>query len=77
MWCARPATSTTTAGCVPTVVVDTARPVKVDPTIVKRLDRSDGGGAPAKLMPGKYTLHVGQLVSDVEAGPPARIPWEL
>ncbi len=50
--------------------------LKVDPTIVKRLDRSDGG-APPRLTQGKYTLHVAQLVSDVEAGPPVRVTWEL
>lgn len=31
--------------------------------------------APARLAPGTYTLHVGQLLIDVEAGAPARLPW--
>lgn len=44
--------------------------------IVKRLSPPcpDGGRcAPAELEPGAYVLHLGQLVVDVEAGPPARV----
>jgi hypothetical protein len=40
---------------------------------------SDGGGGcaptPAKLAPGSYVLHIGQLVSDVQTGLPARITF--
>jgi hypothetical protein len=49
-------------------------------TIVKRIaPKCDDGGtcAPAKLPPGKYGLHVGQLVVDVEVGAPARVDWTV
>jgi hypothetical protein len=64
----------------------------VTPTAVRRVapacadggsdGRSDGGvggGAcsPGRLPNGRYTLYVGELLTDVEAGPPARVPWEL
>lgn len=57
--------------------------VNVTPKITRRIAPAcpaDGNGsgeggacAPPKLPKGRYTLHVGQLVTDVEAGPPARI----
>ena len=31
----------------------------------------------ARLPKGRYVLHVGELLTDVEAGPPARVSWEL
>jgi hypothetical protein len=38
----------------------------------------DGGScAPKRLASGRYALHVGELLSDVEAGPPARVMWTL
>jgi hypothetical protein len=54
--------------------------VVVSTNITKRIAPScDDGGtcAPARLPPGKYTLHIGQLVCDVPGGPPARIPWTV
>lgn len=58
----------------------TAR-IAIDPKVVRRVDRKvvDGGAppAPARLAPGKWTLHVGQLVTDVETGEPATIAWEI
>ncbi len=48
--------------------------------IVKRIAPAcDDGGtcAPPKLPPGKYGLHVGQLVVDVEVGAPARVEWSV
>lgn len=52
--------------------------VVVGTTVVRRLDPPCDAGtcAPARLPGGKYTLHVGQLVSDVETGAPARVEWE-
>ena len=39
----------------------------------------DGGrrARPSRLAKGRYTLHVGELLTDVEAGPPARVTWDL
>lgn len=54
--------------------------VRISPRIVRRLAPScpDGGTcAPARLAPGPYTLHLGELLLDVEAGPPARLPWTV
>jgi hypothetical protein len=36
-----------------------------------------GSCAPPKLAPGKYVLHVGELLADVEAGAPAELPWTV
>ncbi len=53
----------------------------VDPRVVRRLDRSCGADAsdcaPARLPKGKYTLHVGQLIADVDVGLPARVEWDV
>lgn len=42
-------------------------------------DKCDGGPActPARLPKGRYTMHVGELLTDVEAGAPARVVVEL
>lgn len=41
-------------------------------------DKCDGGPCtPTKLTKGRYVLHVGQLLADVEAGAPARVTWDL
>ena len=43
-------------------------------------DGKDAGGAActsARLAKGRYVLHVGQLLTDVEVGLPARVDWEL
>lgn len=38
----------------------------------------DGGTcAPSRLAKGHYTLHVGELLTDVEAGPPAPVTFDL
>ncbi|MDB4946247.1 MAG: hypothetical protein JWP97_5781, partial [Labilithrix sp.] len=40
--------------------------------------RPDGGACAAAALPaGHYVLHVGQLLADVEAGPPARVEVDL
>jgi len=40
--------------------------------------RNDAGSCnPAKLGKGHYVLHVGELLTDVEAGPPARVEIDL
>ena len=54
--------------------------VVIDPKIVKRAGRAakdgaDGGPVPAKISEGKWTLHVGQLVTDVFTGEPASLAW--
>lgn len=55
--------------------------IAIDPKVVRRVDRKvlDGGAPPAppRLAPGKWTLHVGQLVTDVETGEPATIAWDV
>ena len=53
--------------------------VLVSPVVMKRLDPPCEAGTcgPPRLAKGKYTLHVGELVTDVEAGAPARVPFEL
>jgi hypothetical protein len=41
---------------------------------------ADGGGGPCsatRLPKGHYVLHVGELLTDVEAGAPARVPFDL
>ena len=38
-------------------------------------DGADGGPVPAKISEGKWTLHVGQLVTDVFTGEPASLAW--
>lgn len=42
-------------------------------------DTCDGGlaCAPSRLAKGRYTLHVGELLTDVEVGAPARVAFEL
>jgi hypothetical protein len=35
------------------------------------------GCAPSRLGKGRYVLHVGELLSDVEVGAPARVTWDL
>jgi hypothetical protein len=46
--------------------------------IAPRCEPSDGGTcAPPRLPPGRYGLHVGQLVVDVETGAPARVEWQV
>lgn len=37
--------------------------------------RDGGACAPSRLTRGRYVLHIGELFTDVEAGPPARVPW--
>ncbi len=58
----------------------TAR-IAIDPKVVRRVDRKaiEGGApaAPPRLAAGKWTLHVGQLVTDVETGEPATITWDV
>ena len=62
----------------------------IDPHITKRLDRScaDAGEAsaaegpgseclPARLPRGRVVLHVGQLVTGIDAGDPARVEWDV
>jgi hypothetical protein len=38
---------------------------------------ADGGCVVTRLPNGRYTVHVGELLTDVEAGAPARVAWEL
>lgn len=58
--------------------------IAIDPKIVKRAGRTtaaagdggkDAGALPAKIGEGKWTLHIGQLVTDVFTGEPASLPW--
>lgn len=61
--------------------------VAIVPTITKVLARgagdpckgADAGGACASnvLVRGRYVLHIGELITDVEAGDPARVAWTL
>ena len=40
--------------------------------------KCDGGACtPARLVKGHYVLYVGELLTDVEAGAPARVPFEV
>ncbi len=60
----------------------------IDPSVVARLapraanlppcagNEHDGGCLPARLPKGRYTLHVGQLFSEIDTGPPARVVWD-
>lgn len=53
--------------------------VIVSPVVVRRIaPKCEGDAAscaPSRLAPGRYSLHVGQLLADVAAGPPAVVPW--
>ena len=55
--------------------------LSVDPRVVARLtpDRSCDGGpcTPARLPAGHYTLHVGQLLTEIDTGPPAQVPYDV
>lgn len=61
--------------------------ITVEPTVAKVLRRAGDAGAercadgglcgPPRLAKGRYVLHVGELLTDVEAGSPARVTWEL
>jgi hypothetical protein len=60
--------------------------ITVDPAIAKALRRAGDSGAercadggvcpPSRLGKGKYVLHIGELLTDVEAGSPAQVVWE-
>lgn len=61
--------------------------VTLDRGITKVLERGRDAGAsarcpdggdcgPTRLGKGRYTIHVGELLTDVEAGPPARVIWD-
>jgi hypothetical protein len=57
------------------------------PLVVRTLRGSDAGagagapksgdGGPLRLGTGHYVLHIGELLTDVEAGAPARVIWDL
>lgn len=51
--------------------------IAIDPKIVKRAGKAgpDSGPLPAKIGEGKWTLHIGQLVTDVFTGEPASIAF--
>jgi hypothetical protein len=53
--------------------------IAIDPKILKRAGsgkaNADAGPTPAKLGDGEWTLHIGQLVTDVFTGEPASIAW--
>jgi hypothetical protein len=51
--------------------------IAIDPKIVKRAGKAaaDAGPVPPKMGEGKWTLHVGQLVTDVFTGEPASLAW--
>jgi hypothetical protein len=55
--------------------------IAIDPKIVKRAGKAppDAGGAPtpAQLGDGRWVLHIGQLVTDVDTGEPATLPWGI
>lgn len=60
--------------------------VAPDVAVIKALRRVGDAGAvpctdggvcgPARLTRGRYMLHVGELLTDVEAGPPASVTWD-
>jgi len=56
------------------IAIDTKVVRRVDPT--KQAD-TDAGPAPLRLPAGRWTLHVGQLLTDVETGEPATISWDV
>jgi hypothetical protein len=58
----------------------------IDLHVVKRLEpgappdasASASGPRPGERLPrGKYLLHIGQLVTELETGPPAHVAWEV
>jgi hypothetical protein len=51
----------------------------VRPGVVRALGLRPGAdaAAPSRLGKGRYVLHVGELLTDVEAGDPARATWDL
>lgn len=56
--------------------------IAIDSKIAKRAGKAAGGGVDAGTLPsalgeGKWVLHIGQLVSDVDTGEPAMLPWVI
>jgi hypothetical protein len=61
--------------------------VTLSPTVVRVLRAADAGagggaakateGGPLRLGTGHYVVHIGELLTDVEAGAPARVIWDL
>jgi hypothetical protein len=54
--------------------------IVVDTRIVRRLDRAcsaDAADCTGRLGKGHHTLHVGQLVTPLDVGSPARVAWEI
>jgi hypothetical protein len=51
--------------------------IAINPKIVRRAGKAtaDAGSLPDKIGDGKWTLHVGQLVTDVDTGEPASLVW--
>lgn len=51
--------------------------IVIDPKIARRAGKAaaDAGPPPQKIGDGKWTLHVGQLVTDVYTGAPASLAW--
>jgi hypothetical protein len=54
----------------------------VDPRIARRVDppspdAGDAGRLAEQLPKGRYVLHVGQLLTELETGPPARVAWDV
>jgi len=63
-----------TIGIVPAVVRALGRAPENCPDASRGADAA--GCTPARLGKGRYTLHVGELLTDVEVGTPARVSWE-
>jgi hypothetical protein len=54
--------------------------VAIRDAVVRRVDGPCADAAPCAskhLPPGTYVLYLGELVADVEAGAPARLPWTI
>lgn len=51
--------------------------IALNPHVARRIDKHDAGPPPSMLAPGRWTLHVAQLVCDVEAGEPAIVAWDV
>lgn len=54
--------------------------IELDPRVTRRLDRNCGdAGAcvPARLPNGRVVLYVGQTISTIDTGAPARLEWDV
>lgn len=60
--------------------------ITIEPKVMRRAGKpaaadaraeAGAGAMPERLTPGRWMLHLGQLVTDVDTGEPAMLPWDV